>query len=158
MERRRASRLDKVEPPATIAAGERARQLSRQGRDIIDLGQSSPHHITPEHIIEAGVKALRDGMTNIESPRGLPEFREAMAEKLARHNGLDVNPGGDVLVTPGSKQGLYYSVNAFIGEGDEVLLIEPTWVSFRQQAQLSQGIPVAVPLSEEEEYAITMKA
>ena len=155
MERRRASRLDKVEPPATIAAGERARQLSRQGRDIIDLGQSSPHHITPEHIIEAGVKALRDGMTNIESPRGLPEFRDAMAEKLARHNGLDVNPGGDVLVTPGSKQGLYYSVNAFIGEGDEVLLIEPTWVSFRQQVQLSQGIPVAVPLSEEEEYTIT---
>ncbi|MFP6636161.1 MAG: pyridoxal phosphate-dependent aminotransferase [Dehalococcoidia bacterium] len=155
MARRKAPRLDKVEPPATIAAGERARPLSRQGRDIIDLGQSSPHHVTPEHIIEAGVKALRDGLTNIESPRGLPEFREAMAEKLARHNGLDVNPGSDVLVTPGSKQGLYYSVNAFIGEGDEVLLIEPTWVSFRQQVQLSQGVPVAVPLSEEEEYAIT---
>lgn len=104
MERRRASRLDKVEPPATIAAGERARQLSRQGRDIIDLGQSSPHHITPEHIIEAGVKALRDGMTNIESPRG---FRNSARrwQKTGQAQRLDVNPGGDVLVTPGSKQG-----------------------------------------------------
>ena len=155
MVRSEATRLERVQPPATLAAGERARDLSRQGRDIIDLGQSSPHHITPAHIIEAGVKALRDGHTNIESPRGLPQFREAMAEKLAEHNELKVDPTGDVLATPGSKQGLYYAINAYIGPGDEVLLIEPTWVSFREQVELSQGVPVAVPLSEEEEYALT---
>ncbi len=115
MTRPEATRLERVQPPATLAAGERARELGRQGRDVIDLGQSSPHHTTPAHIIEAGVKALRDGHTNIESPRGLPQFREAMAEKLAEHNELKVDPTGDVLATPGSKQGLYYAINAYIG-------------------------------------------
>lgn len=155
MAKPQASRLHHVQPPATLAAGELARTLARQGRDIIDLGQSSPHHVTPTHIIEAGVKALRDGLTNIDSPRGLLQFREAMAEKLAAHNGLEVDPSGDVLPTPGSKQGLYYALNAYIGPGDEVLLVEPTWVSFRQQVELCEGTPVAVALSEEEEYALS---
>ena len=99
-----ATRINQVQPPATLAAGERARQLAGQGREIIDLSQSSPYHTTPAHIIEAGVKALRDGLTNISSPRGLPEFRRAMADKLLSRNGLAVDPDGDILVTPGSKQ------------------------------------------------------
>ena len=81
-----ATRINRVEPAATLAAGERARQLALQGRDIIDLSQSSPYHTTPAHIIEAGVQALRGGMTNISSSRGLPELRQAMASKLAAHN------------------------------------------------------------------------
>ena len=59
-----ASRMDRVQPPATVAAGELARRLLRQGEDVMDLGQSSPHYTTPPHIVEAGVKALRDGLTN----------------------------------------------------------------------------------------------
>ena len=152
MTRAHASRIDNVQPPATLVAGELARVLARQGRDVIDLGQSSPHYVTPDHIIQAGVKALHDGMTNISSSRGLPDFRHAMAEKLEAHNGLRVDYDADILVTPGSKQGLYYAINSYIGPGDEVLLVEPTWVSFRQQVELAQGVPVAVPLSEEEEY------
>ena len=154
-DRKQAARLNAVQPPATVAAGDRARELSRQGRAIIDLGQSSPHYNTPAHIVEAGVQAIRDGFTNVESPKGLPEFREAMAEKLANHNGLNIDPAGDVLATPGSKQGLYYALNGYIGPGDEVLLVEPTWVSFREQVELSQGVAVEVPLSEEEEYALS---
>ena len=89
--------------PKLLAAGQRARELAREGRDIIDLGQSSPHHVTPVHIVEAGIKALRDSHTNIESARGLPEFREAMAKMLARDNGLEVDSRGDAFPTPGSK-------------------------------------------------------
>ncbi|MEE8291024.1 MAG: aminotransferase class I/II-fold pyridoxal phosphate-dependent enzyme [Candidatus Tectomicrobia bacterium] len=150
-----APRLQHVQPPATIAAGERARELARQGNDIIDLGQSSPYHRTPAHIVEAGVKALQDGHTNIESPRGLPAFRAAMAQKLAQHNGLDVDPEHDVLAVPGSKQGLYYAINAYVGPGDEILLLEPTWVSYRQQVELAQGVPVAVALDEGEAYTLS---
>ena len=149
-----AARIANVQPPATIAAGDMARSLALEGRDIIDLSQSSPYHVTPPHIVAAGVSALHAGLTNISSPRGDPDFRRAMVRKLALHNQLEVGED-DVLVTPGSKQGLYYSVNAYIGEGDEVLLPEPTWVSFRQQVELSQGTPVAVPLSEEEEYRLS---
>ena len=155
MSRPPATRISRIQPPATLAAGERARQLARQGQDIIDLSQSSPYHTTPQHIIDAGIKALQDGFTNISSPWGLPEFRQAMADKLLTHNSLEVDPDGDILVTPGSKMGLYDAINAYVDRGDEVLLVEPTWVSFRQQVELSEGVPVAAALSEEEEYALT---
>ena len=155
MSRTPAARINRVQPPATLAAGEKARQLARQGHEVIDLGQSSPHHTTPRHIIDAGIQALNDGLTNISSSRGLPQFRQALADKLAAHNGRSVDPEGDILVTPGSKMGLYDAINAYIERGDEVLVIEPTWVSFRQQVELAEGIPVAVPLSEEEEYFLT---
>lgn len=155
MARKPASRIQRVQPPATLAAGEKARQLARQGRDVIDLGQSSPYHVTPRHIVEAGIDALDQGHTNISSSRGLPELRLAMAEKLAAHNGRTVDPEGDILVTPGSKMGLYDAINAYLERGDEALVIEPTWVSFSQQVEMAEGIPVAVPLSEEEEYYIT---
>ena len=155
MTRTPASRIARVKPAATLAAGERARVLARQGREVIDLGQSSPHHVTPAHIVDAGIEALRQGLTNISSSRGLPEFRQALADKLAAHNNLAVDPDGDILITPGSKQGLYYAINSYVGPGDEVLLLEPTWVSFRQQVELSQGVPVPVVLSEEEEYHLS---
>ena len=154
MARPPATRIQRVQPPATLAAGEKARQLARQGHDVIDLGQSSPHHVTPRHIIDAGIRALNEGLTNISSSRGLPELRRAMADKLTVHNDRKVDPDGDILVTPGSKMGLYDAINAYIERGDEVLVIEPTWVSFSQQVEMAEGIPVAVPLSEEEEYYI----
>ncbi len=150
-----AARISRVQPPATLAAGEKARQLARQGREIIDLSQSSPWHATPRHIIDAGIQALNAGLTNISSPRGLPAFRQAMTDKLAADNGRAVDPERDVLVTPGSKMGLYEAINAYIDRGDEALVIEPTWVSFRQQVELAEGVPVSVPLSEEEEYYLS---
>ncbi len=155
MSRSPATRIQRVQPPATLAAGEKARQLARQGHDVIDLGQSSPHHVTPQHIIDAGIAALNAGHTNISSSRGLPELRQAMAAKLAAHNGRAVDPDGDILVTPGSKMGLYEAINAYLEAGDEALVLEPTWVSFAQQVEMAEGIPVAVPLSEEEEYHIS---
>ena len=153
-----ATRLNRVQPPATLTAGETARRMALQGKDIIDLSQSSPHHITPRHIIEAGVNALQDGLTNISSSKGLPVFRQALAEKLVVHNDLEVDPECDILVTPGSKMGLYDSINAYVDRGDEVLIVEPNWVSFRQQVELSEGVPIAVALSEEEEYTLTYDA
>ena len=155
MSRPPAERITNVEAPATLVAGERARQLAAQGRDIIDLGQSSPYHPTPRHIVEAGVRALYDGFTNISSSRGLPELRNAIYNKLGAYNRLTVNPNQDILITPGSKKGLYDAINSYIGPGDEVLLVEPTWVSYRQQVELAQGVPISVPLSEEEEYSLT---
>ena len=100
MSRPPAERITNVEAPATLVAGERARQLAAQGRDIIDLGQSSPYHPTPRHIVEAGVRALYDGFTNISSSRGLLELRNAIYNKLGTYNRLTVNPNQDILITP----------------------------------------------------------
>ena len=150
-----ATRINRVQPPATLAAGQRARELAQQGKDVIDLGPSSPHYTTPRHIIDAGVKALQDGLTNQAPTLGVPEFRRALSDKLSRDNGLHADPDADLMVVPGSKQGLYYAANAYTGPGDEVLLVEPTWVSFRQQVELAEATPVAVPLSAEEEYHLS---
>ena len=150
-----SSRLTQIQPPATLVAGEKARQQARLGRDIIDLGQSSPYHVTPDHIIKAGISALETGLTNISSSSGISEFKQALANKLQIYNNLDIDPDKDLIITPGSKMGLYESINAFVGQGDDVLIIEPTWVSFRQQVALAQGNTITVPLSEEEEYMIT---
>ena len=158
MVRSTATRVNRVRPPATLAAGQRARDLAQQGKDVIDLGPSSPHYATPRHIVDAGVKALQDGLTNQAPTLGVPEFRRALSEKLSRDNGLQADPDGDLMVVPGSKQGLYYTANAYTEPGDEVLLVEPTWVSFRQQVELAEATPVAVPLSAEEEYHLSYEA
>ena len=157
MSRPTAPRLDRVQPPATLAAGQRARELAQRGMDVIDLGPSSPHYTTPEHIIEAGIKALQNGLTNQAPARGMPEFRTKLADKLTADNALHADPNGDILVTPGSKQGLYYAINAYVGHGDEVMLLEPIWVSFRQQVELAEATPVAVSLNEEEEYQLSFE-
>ena len=151
-----AARINRVQPPATLAAGEKARQLARQGQDIIDLSQSSPYHTSPRHIIDAGIRALNEGMTNIESSRGLPEFRQALADKLAAHNGRSVDPQADILVTPGSKMGLYEAINAYIERGDEVLVIEPTLGQLSAAGGTGRrAFRWRCPLSEEEEYYLT---
>ncbi len=142
MTRAPAQRIQRVQPPATLAAGEKARQLARLGHDVIDLGQSSPHHVTPQHIIDAGIQALNAGHTNISSSRGLPELRQAMTEKLAAHNGRAIDPDGDILVTPGSKMGLYEAINAYIEAEEELTAV----------AQLAQEQNLLVLCDETYEY------
>ena len=151
-------RINNVQPPVIRMGGQRARDLAQDGIDVIDLGPSSPHYITPKHIIDAGVKALYDGYTNHAPALGLPEFKDALAEKLYSNNRIQADPDKGIMVVPGSQQGLYYAVNAYVGPGDEVLLVEPAWGSFRQQVELSEASPVAVALSSEEEYHLSYEA
>ncbi len=153
-----ASRINNVQPPVIRMGGQRARDLALEGIDVIDLGPSSPHYVTPKHIIDAGVQALHDGHTNHAPSLGIPEFRTAIAEKLSSINHIQADPGRDVMVVPGSQQGLYYAVNAYVGQGDEVLLVEPVWGSFRQQIELAEATPISVSLSAEEEYHLSYEA
>lgn len=153
-----ALRIKNIQPPVIRMGGQRARDLAEQGVDVIDLGPSSPHYVTPKHIIDAGVKALYDGLTNHAPALGIPEFKTALAEKLSAHNHLHADPENGIMVVPGSQQGLYYAVNAYVGPGDEVLLVEPVWGSFRQQVELAEATPVSVSLSAEEEYHLSYEA
>ena len=121
-------------------------------------GPSSPHYVTPIHIIDAGVKGLYDGLTNHAPALGLPEFKTALAEKHSAHNHLDADPDKDIMVVPGSQQGLYYEVDVYVDPGDEVLLVEPVCGSFRQQVELAEATPVSVSLSAEEEYHLSYEA
>ena len=88
-----AVRIENVQPPATIAAGDRARDLTLEGRDIIDLSQSSPYHVTPSHIVEAGISALQAGLTNISSPKGDPDLMPNVTPLSAKAERFGIKSG-----------------------------------------------------------------
>ncbi|MBI3891388.1 MAG: pyridoxal phosphate-dependent aminotransferase [Candidatus Wallbacteria bacterium] len=140
-----SARLRAVKPSATVALSDRARTLAASGRDIISLSAGEPDFDTPAHVIRAASDAMASGFTHYTNAAGIPELREAIAEKLARENGLRVDPGREVLVLPGAKQGVAYACLAFLDDGDECLCPEPSWVSFRELVTLAGGryIPVA---------------
>ena len=90
-----------------MAVSDRARQLKAQGIDVIDLGGGDPDFITPEHIRAAAIEAMNAGDTHYVASAGIPSLRKAIADKLRTDNGIEVDPNGGVIVTPGGKQALF---------------------------------------------------
>ncbi|AKG91647.1 Aspartate/tyrosine/aromatic aminotransferase [Geoglobus ahangari] len=137
------SRADLIQPSATMKISERARQLRREGKDVIDMGLGEPDFSTPPHIVEAACKALEEGKTTYAPAQGIPELREAIAEKVRNENGIPANPE-NVIVTAGAKYAIYEAMQAIIEPGDEVILLEPAWVSYEACVLLAGGKPVFV--------------
>ncbi|MDG2479375.1 MAG: aminotransferase class I/II-fold pyridoxal phosphate-dependent enzyme, partial [Alphaproteobacteria bacterium] len=136
-----ASRLDRIQPSPTIAVTQKARDLKAQGRDVIGLGAGEPDFDTPEHIIEAAYKAMKDGKTRYTPVPGVPELREAICDKLKRDNNLTYTPE-QITVGCGGKQVIYNAMVATLEEGDEVIIPAPYWVSYTDIVLLCGGKPV----------------
>lgn len=132
-----ADRVGRIEPSATIAVSNRASELTAEGIDVVNLSVGEPDFPTPEPVIEAGHEALDGGQTTYTPSKGIPALREAIAEKLSA-NGLPYGPE-NVVVTPGGKQALYETVHALVDEGDEVVLLDPAWVSYEAMVRLAGG-------------------
>ncbi len=130
-------RVGRVSPSATLAISNEASALESQGVDVVDLSVGEPDFDTPENVKRAAHDALDAGKTGYTPSPGIPALREAIAEKL-RADGLD-HDAGDVMVTPGGKQALYEVFQTLIGEGDEVALIDPAWVSYEAMTKLAGG-------------------
>jgi aspartate aminotransferase len=131
-----ASRLDRVRPSPTLAVTQRAAELRAQGRDIIGLGAGEPDFDTPEHIREAAVRAINEGMTRYTAVGGTPALKQAIADKLERDNDMVVN-GAQILVSVGAKHSLYNLCVALLNDGDEVIVPAPYWVSYPDMALLA---------------------
>ncbi len=142
------SRADLIKPSATIRLSELAKELKKEGRDVIDLSVGEPDFKTPENIVEAAYKALKEGKTFYAPAQGIPELREAIAEKLREENKIDAR-AENVIVTVGAKYAIYAVMQALINDGDEVILLEPAWVSYEACILLAGGKPVWVPHSED---------
>ena len=142
------SRADLIKPSATIRLSEKAKELRKQGKDVIDMSVGEPDFKTPEHIIKAAYKAMKEGKTLYAPAQGIPELREAIAEKLKEENEIEAKPE-NVIVTPGAKYAIYLSMQALIEEGDEVILLEPAWVSYEACILLAGGKPVWVGHTED---------
>ncbi len=145
-------RVDRIKPSATMKISSIAKELKRRGEDVIDLGVGEPDFPTPKHIVEAACKAAMEGKTKYAPTKGIPELLEAIAEKLREENGIDVE-AKNVIVTPGAKYAIYEAMMATLEEGDEVILLDPAWVSYEPCVILSGGKPVWVEHGENFEDA-----
>jgi len=133
-------------------------RLSKQYDDVAFLSWAKPTTGTPKHINDAVIEAINKGLTGgYSQSEGLPELREEIVKKLKRDNNIDANIS-QIIVTVGAIEGLAASVLAVIDPGDEVILPTPTYSTHITQVKLASGIPVLVPLIEEENFALDIEA
>jgi aspartate aminotransferase len=145
-------RLQPIRPSATLALTAKAKGLAAQGVDVATLTTGEPDFDTPEFVKDAAIAALRAGFTKYTLTQGIPELRAAICEKLERDNGLRYRPD-QVLVSAGAKHSFYNFCQAFLNEGDEVIILAPYWVSYPDMVLLAGGSPVIVNTDEKNGYA-----
>jgi len=147
--------LSSIPPSATLAVSDKAKALKAAGRDVIALAGGDPDFDTPAHITAAAVDALNSGDTHYPPSRGTLPVRKAVADKLAREYGLEVDPATQVLASPGGKFLVYAVMAALANPGDEIIILEPYWVSYVPIARLVGATPVTVSLSATDGFRIT---
>lgn len=141
-----AERLGRIKPSPTLAVTAQAKRLKAEGKDVISLGAGEPDFDTPEHIKEAAIRAIRDGLTKYTAVEGTPELRAAISEKLKRDNNLHYDVD-EILVSVGGKQSFFNLVQALLEPQDEVVIPAPYWVSYPDMVLLAGGTPNIVVTS-----------
>ncbi|MCG6928973.1 MAG: pyridoxal phosphate-dependent aminotransferase [Desulfofustis sp.] len=123
-----------------------------QGQHIINLGIGRPDFDTPANIKEAAKKALDDGQVHYASNYGIEELRRAIADKFARDNKLIFDPAAEIMVTVGANEAVFITMMSFINPGDEVLIPDPCWPHYAPCVHLVGGVPIALPVYEENDF------
>ena len=147
-EMRLASRMGVLGTETAFETLAKAKALEAEGRSIIHLEIGEPDFDTPDHISAAGKKAIDDGFTHYGPSPGLPEARKAVAKFVSRRQGYDVNPD-NIVITPGGKPIMFFTMLALIEEGDEVIYPNPGFPIYESMINFSGGAPVPLPLNEE---------
>ena len=145
---RLARRMGRLGTETAFSVLAKAKALEAEGREVIHLEIGEPDFDTPDHVIEAGCKALRDGHTHYTPTAGIPELREAIADDVSRSRGIEVGPE-QVVITPGGKPIMFFTILALVDEGDEVLLPNPAFPIYESMVNFVGGRPVFVPLRQE---------
>jgi len=135
--------LARVKPSATLAVTAQARELKRQGRDVIGLGAGEPDFDTPDNIKAAAIEAINRGETKYTDADGMPELKAAIVAKFARENGLTYETN-QIHVASGGKPVIFNAFVATLNPGDEVIVPAPYWVSYPDMVLLAGGEPVTV--------------
>ena len=149
-----AERVQTLTPSTTLAITAKANELKAQGVDIIGLGAGEPDYNTPENIIEAAYRSMKEGKTKYTPAGGLPALKEAIIDKLQRDQGLAYKPN-EIMVGIGAKHVLYTLFQVLLNEGDEVIIPIPYWVSYPEQVKLAEGVPVYIEANAGQQYKIT---
>ena len=149
-------RISAIAESATLKVDAKAKSLQAAGRPVISYAAGEPDFPTPDHIVEAALNAVRDPKNHRYTPAaGLPELREAIAEKTKRDSGLEV-AASQVVVTNGGKQAVYQAFATLLDPGDEVLVPTPYWTTYPEAIALAGGVQVDVFAGAEQEYLVTV--
>lgn len=148
-----------IPPSASLAVSEKAKKRRAEGVDIITLATGEPDFDTPDAARIAGITGIAEGHTHYNTALGLPALRQRIARKLAEENDIDAS-SENIILTPGGKYAVYEAVRTLItpGKGEEVLVLNPAWVSYGPIVMAAGGTPVDVELSFESHYKITREA
>lgn len=149
-----SSHAVQLSPSLTLSIDSKAKAMRAEGIDVCGFGAGEPDFDTPDHIKEAAIKALQEGLTKYTPSSGLPELRSAISEKFAADNGIDYAPG-QVIVSNGAKQSCYNAILACCEPGDEVIIPAPYWLSYPEMVRLVGATPVIVPTSAKNSYKMT---
>ena len=148
---------NKISSSPTIAMNDKAKQLAAEGHSVIGLAGGEPDFDTPPHIVDAAMKALRDGETRYAAPsKGIRPLLEAIAVKMESDNGVRLDPMSDIIVTPGGKLALFLALKAMLDPGDEVLIPAPYWVSYPSITSMVDGVPIAVETTGADNYRLQL--
>lgn len=149
-----AARVQRIKPSPSSAASDRANELRRLGKSIINLVVGEPDFDTPAHIRQAASTAIERGETRYTQNAGTPQLRQAIVDKLARENGLAYG-ANQILVTSGAKSAIFNAFAATLGAGDEVLIPAPYWVSYPDMVLACEGEPITLACPEKNAFKLT---
>lgn len=149
-----AKRIRTISPSQTLAISAKAKAMKAEGEYVVNFGVGEPDFPTPEHIVEAGIKALKAGKTKYTPSSGLMELRKAICEKFARDNGLTYEPS-QIIVSNGAKHSIFNVCYALVDEGDEVIIPTPYWLTYPEVVKTCGGVPVYVEGRKENKFKIT---
>ena len=150
---RLASRMNRLGTESAFDVLVRARALEAQGKDIIHLEIGEPDFATAPNVVEAAIRALREGWTHYGPPAGLPQLREAAAANVARHLGISVDPS-EVVITPGGKPIMFFAILALVEDGDEVLYPNPGFPIYESMIRFVGGKEVSYGLREDHDFDV----
>jgi aspartate/methionine/tyrosine aminotransferase len=153
---RASKRLSAIQPSATLAVDAKAKALKAAGENVIGFGAGEPDFPTPAHIVEAAQAACADPKNHKYSPAGgLPELKQAIAEKTLRDSGFECD-ASQVLVTNGGKHAVYTAFAALCDPGDEVICPAPYWTTYPEAITLAGGVPVVIDTDVESGFKVTI--
>lgn len=149
-----SSRLDLIKPSATLTISQAARQLQREGHDVLSLSAGEPDFPTPPNVIQAAKKAMDDGFTKYTAVGGTLDLKKTVINKFAQENDLTYELE-EVVVSAGAKQILYNALMATLNPKDEVVIPAPYWVSYVDMVNLAEGKPVVITCTQEQNFKMT---
>jgi aspartate aminotransferase len=154
MKYRISRRAASLAPSLTLAIDAKAKQMKAEGIDVVGFGAGEPDFATPQHITDAAINALKSGFTKYTPSSGIPELRQAAADKFKRDNGLTYKPS-QIIISCGGKHSCCNVVQTLCNPGDEVIIPAPYWLSYPEMARLAEAIPVILETTDRTEFKIT---